>query len=268
MFQYDFIQRAFLAGAAISVITPILGLFLILRKQSLLADTLAHISLAGVALGMFLKVNPTWMTLLVVLIGAIVIEYLRQVYRDFSEVSVAFMTATGMAIALILVSLNSNENNFRIDHYLFGSIILITETEVYLLMGLALILVVAYLIFKKPLYVLTFDEATAHTSGLPVQWMSIIFSVITGVAISVMLPIIGSLLVSALVVIPSATAIKLSKSFNQAILMGVGINVVGISTGLTLSYHISTPPGASITLCFVVIFVMVSLWAKQFRSEK
>lgn len=268
MFQYDFIQRAFLAGGAIAIITPILGLLLILRKQSLLADTLAHISLAGVALGMFLKVNPTIMTLVVVLIGSIMIEYLRQIYRDFSEISVAFMTATGMAFALLLVSMNSNENNFRIDQYLFGSIILITETEVYLLIGLALFLLGAYLIFRKPLYVLTFDEATAHTSGLPVRWMSIIFSVVTGIAISIMMPIVGSLLVSALIVIPSATAIKISKSFSQAILIGMVINAFGISTGLTMSYHLATPPGASITICFVLIFILVSLWSRIVNRMK
>lgn len=268
MFQYDFIQRAFLAGAAIAVITPILGLLLILRKQSLLADTLAHISLAGVALGMVLGANPTWTTLLVVIIASIIIEYLRQVYRDFSEISVALMTSTGMAVALLLVGMNSSQNNFRIDQYLFGSIILITQTEVYFLIGLAIILGALYLIFRKPLYVLTFDEATAHTAGLPVKWMSIGFSIITGVAISVMMPIVGSLLVSALIVIPSATAIKVSKSFTAAILIGILTNAVGIFTGLTLSYHYDTPPGASITICFVLIFVVVSIWNRLYNAKK
>ena len=122
MFQYDFIQRAFIAGAAISLITPILGLFLILKRQSLMADTLSHISLAGVALGTFLGIMPTYTTLIVVIIGAILIEYLRQVYRDFSDVSVAIMMATGMAVALILMSLNTNSGTFQIDQYLFGQL--------------------------------------------------------------------------------------------------------------------------------------------------
>lgn len=258
MFQYDFIQRAFLAGAAISIITPILGLLLILRKQSLLADTLAHISLSGVALGLLFQVNPTYTTLFVVVIASIIIEYLRMVYRDFSEISVALMTATGMAVALVLVSLNSNQINFSIEQYLFGSIILITKEEVYLLVILAVMMLILYIVFRRPLYVLTFDEATAKTAGLPVRLISIIFSVITGVAISIMMPIVGTLLVSALIVIPSATAIKISNSFAKTIVMGIIINLIGIFLGLTMSYQIDTPPGASITLCFVVIFMLVS----------
>lgn len=260
MFQYDFIQRAFIAGAAISLITPIIGLLLILRRQSLMADTLAHISLAGVALGTILQVSPTYTTLLVVVLGSLAIEYLRTVYRNFSDVSVAIMMATGMAVALILVSLNTNTGSFRIDQYLFGSIILITAEEVTLLVILAVTLVILYTIFRKPLYVMSFDEAAAKTAGLPVRFISIIFSVVTGIAISIMMPIVGALLVSALVVIPSATAIKLSRSFTQTILIGIVINLIGIFSGLTLSYRFDTPPGASITLGFVLIFILVSLY--------
>lgn len=268
MFQYDFIQRAFLAGGAISVITPILGLLLILRRQSLMADTLAHVSLAGVALGMLLQVNPTYSTLFVVMIASLIIEYLRGVYRDFSEVSVALMTSTGMAVALLLININSSSTNFKIDQYLFGSIILITDEEVKLLIVLALLLVIVYAIFRRPLYVLTFDEATAQTAGLPVRLMSILFSVITGVAISIMMPIVGTLLVSALIVIPSATAIKISNSFTKTICVGVIINLIGIFFGLTMSYYYSTPPGASITLCFVVIFIIISLLGRISKLSK
>lgn len=268
MLQYDFIQRAFIAGFAIALITPILGLLLILRRQSLLADTLAHISLAGVALGIILKVNPTYTTLFVVVIASVIIEYLRMVYRDFSEVSVALMTATGMAVALVLVSLNSNTGSFNIEQYLFGSIILIRPEEVYLLVALAVVMLALYIVFRRPLYVLTFDEATAKTAGLPVKLMSIVFSVITGTAISIMMPIVGTLLVSALIVIPSATAIKISDSFTKTIIVGIVINLIGITTGITLSYHIGTPPGASITLCFVVIFMLVSLIYKVFNQSR
>ncbi|MCW6652337.1 metal ABC transporter permease [Aerococcaceae bacterium NML210727] len=271
MFQYDFIQRAFIAGAAMSIITPILGLLLILRRQSLMADTLSHVSLAGVAFGVILRLNPTYTTLVIVLVASILIEYLRVAYRDYSEISIALMMSAGMAVALVLMNLNRYATNFKIEQYLFGSIILITPEEVNLLIALATILVIAYLIFRKPLYVMSFDEATAHTSGLPVKWMSIIFSVITGVAVSIMMPIVGALLVSALIVIPAATAIKISKSFTQAIVIGIIINLMGIFMGLTASYQLDTPPGASITICFLLIFIGVSAseWLRtKFLSKK
>lgn len=259
MFQYDFIQRAFLAGIAMSFITPILGLFLILRKQSLLSDTLSHISLAGVALGLILQVSPTLTTLGVVVLASLGIEYLRTIYQNFSEVSVAIMMSSGMALALVLLGLNSASGVFKVDQFLFGSIILIQEQEVRLLIMLALVMVVLYVIFHRPLYVVSFDEATAQTSGLPVKLISTTFSVLTGVTISIMMPIVGALLVSALIIIPSATAIKLAKSFMQAIIIGMVINLVGILGGLYASFNFDTPPGASITLAFVFIFILVTL---------
>lgn len=260
MFQYDFIQRAFVAGIAMSLITPIIGLLLILRRQSLLSDTLSHISLVGVALGVLWRYHPTYTTLVVVIIASIVIEYLRVTYQHYSEISIALMMSAGMSIALVLMSFTQNTASFKVDQYLFGSILLVTQEEVYLLIGLALTMLVLYFVFRRPLYVMSFDEATAKTTGLPVKLMSIIFSVVTGVAISMMMPIVGVLLISALIVIPSATAIKLSKSFTQAIAIGIMINLIGIFLGLSASFHLDTPPGASITLCFILIFMIVSLW--------
>lgn len=268
LLQYDFIQRALIAGVAISFITPIIGLLLILRRQSLLADTLSHISLAGVALGMFLQTDPTMTTLIFVIIASIIIEYLRTVYSSFSEISVAIMMSAGMAIALVLVSLNSNSGNFQIDQYLFGSILLISPSEVKIILALSIVIVILYLIFRRTLYVMSYDEATAYTSGLPVRFISIVFSVLTGVAISIMMPIVGALVVSALVVIPSATAIKISNSFGKTIIVGVIINLIGIFSGIFASYHFDTPPGASITLVFIVIFVIVSIGAHLVTMRK
>lgn len=262
MFQYDFIQRAFLAGLAMSFITPILGLLLLLRRQSLMADTLSHISLAGVALGILLGSSPTYSTIFVVVIASVCIEYLRNVYRHFTEISVAMMMSAGMALALVLLSFNSNKGVFKVDQYLFGSIILIQEQEVRLLIGLALVILILYVIFRKPLYIMSFDEATAKTVGLPVRFISTCFSILTGVAISIMMPIVGALLVSALMVIPSATAIRLSRSFEQAIIIGFLINVTGIFLGLFASYRLDSPPGASITLIFLIIFIITSLFQK------
>lgn len=265
MFQLDFIQRALVAGMAIAVITPILGLLLILRRQSLMADTLAHVSLAGVSLGMLWQLNPTWTTLVVVVLVAILIEYLRGIYANYSEVSIAVTMSGGMALAFVLMSFADNATTFKIDQFLFGSIILITKGEVVVLIGLAVVILILYLIFRKPLYVFTFDEATAHTVGLPVRLMSTIFSVTTGVVISVMLPIVGALLVAAFLVVPSATSILISKSYSQSIVIGFFINFVGIILGIMASYHLDTPPGASITLAFIIIFLLVSLGNQWFK---
>lgn len=262
MFFYGFMQRAFQASFLIAIIAPILGLFLILRRQSLMADTLSHISLAGIALGLLLNINPTIMTLLIVVIAAVAIDYLRMLYKSYSEISIAIMMSAGMAVALVLMSLNDGGSSTSVQQYLFGSIVTISQEQVHLLMALFVMVVGLYLVFRKPMYVLTFDEDTAFTAGLPVKWMSIIFNVITGVTIAVIMPIVGALLVSAIIILPAAIAMRLSKSFNLVIVVGIVIGIIGMVTGLTTSYQYGTPPGATITLIFIFIFILTTIIKK------
>lgn len=262
MFFYGFMQRAFQASFLIAIIAPILGLFLILRRQSLMADTLSHISLAGIALGLLLNINPTIMTLLIVVIAAVAIDYLRMLYKSYSEISIAIMMSAGMAVALVLMSLNDGGSSTSVQQYLFGSIVTISQEQVHLLVALFVMVVGLYLVFRKPMYVLTFDEDTAFTAGLPVKWMSIIFNVITGVTIAVIMPIVGALLVSAIIILPAAIAMRLSKSFNLVIVVGIVIGIIGMVTGLTTSYQYGTPPGATITLIFIFIFILTTIIKK------
>lgn len=256
MFFYGFMQRAFTASILISVIAPILGLFLILRRQTLLADTLSHISLTGLALGLMLGINATWSNLAVVIFVAILLEYIRHLYRSYSEISISMLMSGGMAAALMIMSLNHTAS-VDLNTFLFGSIVTISSEQLYFLIVLTGIIVALYLLFKKPMYVLTFDEETAFTTGLPVRLMSIIFNVLTGVAIAIIMPIVGSLLVSAILILPAAIAMRISHSFRGVILMGMVIAMIGMFSGLYLSYNFGTPSGASVVSVFIGIFVIV-----------
>lgn len=268
MFFYGFMQRAFQASTLIAIIAPILGLTLILRRQSLLADTLSHVSLAGVALGMLIGVNPTITTIFVVILVAVGMEYLRTVFRGYSEISIAILMSTGMAVALVLMSLVSGQQTTSIEQFLFGSIVTIDQEQIFVLFILTVSLVVLYLIFRRPLYVLLFDEDTASTAGLPVRWISLFISIITGIAISVIMPITGTLLVSAILILPAAIAMRLVNSFKQVIWVGIGIGLIGMYSGLFASYQFGTPPGATITLMFVALFVLTSVFKAIKISNK
>ncbi len=267
MFFYGFMQRAFQASFLISLIAPILGLFLILRRQSLMADTLSHVSLAGVALGMLIGVNPTVTNILVVVAIAILLEYLRLIYRSYSEISIAILMSGGMAVALVLMGLNGGGATLTVDQFLFGSIVTISQEQVWMLLALTIIIGILYSIFRKPMYILTFDEDTAFTAGLPIKLMSILFNVLTGVTIAVIMPIVGALLVSAILILPAAISMRLSKSFTGVILIGIVIAVFGMITGLISSYQYGTPPGATITLIFIGVFV-VTLVFEKFKVKK
>ncbi|WEG73420.1 metal ABC transporter permease [Vagococcus intermedius] len=259
MLSYEFMRRALLAASFMAIIAPLLGVFLVVRRQSLLADTLSHVSLAGIALGFFINLNPTITTLVVVIISAVILEYLRTVYSTYSEVSTAILMSGGLATALVLMNANKGDSSMRIQQYLFGSIVTISWDQVKILGVLLLFLVVIFILFKRPMYVMTFDEDTAHVDGLPVRWMSLLFNVLTGVAITVMIPIAGALLVSAIMVLPAAIAMRLGSSFNKVLGISVIIGLIGMLSGLVTSYEVDTPPGATITLIFILMFFLVML---------
>lgn len=258
LLSYEFMRRAFLAAIFIAGIAPMLGVFLVIRRQSLMADTLSHVSLAGVALGFFLNLNPTGTTLMVVVIAAIIMEYLQNMYSSYSEISIAILMAAGLAIALVLMSLAPGNSAVSIQSYLFGSIVTITWQQVIFLGILFVLVGVLFLLFKRPMYVLTFDEDIAAVDGLPVRMMSMIFNVVTGVAIAIMIPIAGALLISAIMVLPAAIGMRVGKSFNIVILVSVLVGFIGMIGGLTGSYYLDTPPGATITLGFILLFLVIN----------
>ncbi|WP_315044222.1 metal ABC transporter permease [uncultured Enterococcus sp.] len=259
LLSYEFMRRAFLAAIFIAGIAPMLGVFLVIRRQSLMADTLSHVSLAGVALGFFLNLNPSLTTLLIVVIAAIILEYLRTLYRSYSEISIAILMSGGLALALVLMNLSGGNSATSIQSYLFGSIVTITQEQVWILGFLFLVVFALFFLFKRPMYILTFDEDTAHVDGLPVRVMSMLFNVLTGVAIAMMIPIAGALLISAIMVLPAAISMRLGKSFNAVILISVVIGMIGMMSGLTSSFYLDTPPGATITLVFIALFLVINL---------
>lgn len=259
IFSYDFMQRALLAVIAISIFSPILGIFLILRRQSLLSDTLSHVSLAGVAFGILLGMSTTWSTIIVVTIAAILLEYLRTVYKHYMEIATAILMSLGLAISLIVIS-KAHNTSMSLEQYLFGSIITISSDQVVSLFIIALIILILTFLFIKPMYILTFDEDTAFVDGLPVKWMSLAFNIITGIAIALTIPAAGALLVSTIMVLPASIAMRLGKNFISVILIGIGIGFVGMVIGILLSYTWETPASATITIIFISIFIIINLF--------
>jgi len=268
MLSFEFMQRAFLSALMMSIIAPLLGIFLVIRRQSLLADTLSHVSLSGVALGLLLGVNPSLSTIVVVIVAAIFLEYLRRVYKSYSEISIAILMSGGLAFALILMSLNQGTTIQSINQFLFGSIITISWNQVYQLIGLFVIVSILFVLFRRVMYVVTFDEDIAQIDGLNINLVSILFNVICGIAIALMIPIAGALLVSAIMVLPAAIGMRLGKTFSVVILSGIVVGMIGTLSGLSASFYLETPPGASITVVFILIFMLVNIYKKVRMSLK
>ncbi|WP_172257241.1 metal ABC transporter permease [Saccharibacillus deserti] len=273
MLAYEFMQRAFLAGALIGLIAPVLGVYLMLRRQVLMADTLSHVSLAGVAAGSLLGVNPSLGGFAAAVIAALLIERLRSVYRTYAEVPVAIMMTGGLALAVVLMSFGRTLSQ-SFNAYLFGSIVAVSETQLWLIGGAAAAGLLFFIVFRRPLYDLTFDGEAAGISGVPVRALSIAFSVLTGMTVAAAMPIVGVLLVSALLVLPAALALRIAGGFFSAIVIAVLVGLTGIFSGLALSYTENTPPGGTIALILLAFLLLgmalrkAGLWISRRRHGK
>ncbi len=254
MLHYDFMQRAFFAGALIAVIASVLGVYLLLRRQALMADMLSHVSLAGIAAGALLHLNPTVSGFVVALVGAVAVEYVRRTYKSYSEISIAIIMVGGLSTAVILMSMNSAVNK-SFSSYLFGSVVAVNRTELLLMLAVTVLGAVFFYLLRRPLYQMTFDEDTAKTNGLPVKWISMGFSVLTGMIVAAAMPIVGVLLVSSLIVLPASLAIRIAPSFRAALWIAMIAALCGVFSGLTASYEFSTPPGATIALSLLLMLL-------------
>lgn len=259
--HYSFMQQALLAVAAMSLFSPVLGVFLILRRQSLLSDTLGHVSLAGVALGVLLKISPTWSTIAVVILASLLLEYVGTIYKSFMELGTAILMAAGLAVAMIVMSKTSS-SSVSLEQYLFGSIVTISERQVIGLFFMALVVAALTTVFLRPMYILTFDPDIAFSEGMKVRAASIAFNVLTGIAISLMIPAVGALLVSTIMILPASIALQLGKSFRTVMFSGIIICLLGMTTGIFTSYYAETPASATITMVFIAVFAAVNLFKK------
>lgn len=256
--NYSFMQQALYAVIAMSLFAPILGTFLILRRQSLLSDTLSHVSLAGVALGVVLGISPTPATIVVVIISAIFLEYLRTIYKNFMELGTAIIMSAGLAVAMIVMSKTSS-SSISLESYLFGSIVTVSKTQIQSLFLIAGLVIFMTILFFRPMYIMTFDEDIARAEGLNVKFVSISFNILTGIAIALMIPAVGALLVSTIIILPASIALKIGKSFKTVMLSGIIICFLGMLVGIFVSYYAQTPASATITIIFIVIFMIMNL---------
>ncbi|KKP85000.1 MAG: ABC-type transporter, integral membrane subunit [Candidatus Moranbacteria bacterium GW2011_GWF2_35_54] len=254
IFEYDFILRGIVAGLIIGVVVPLIGIFLVLKRYSLIADTLAHVSLAGVALGLFFGLNPIVTALGSSVVASVAIEKLRNTKKIYGESALALFLSGSLALAVVILSL-ARGFNANLFSYLFGSIVTVGIKDVYLILILAVITAVVLFIFFKELLYTTFDEDSAKVSGIQTEKINIILIVLTSLAVSLAIPIVGVLLISALIVIPVITALQLKKDFFRTILWAEFFSLFSI-----MNLNLST--SGTIVLVMLAIFMLVFLFKK------
>lgn len=262
IFQYSFMIRAFLAGMMIAVIAPLIGSFLVIRRFSLIADTLAHVALAGVAIGLLMGTQPMITTVVVTVLAAIAIEKLRRSKDISGEAVLAMFLPGGLALSIVLISL-AHGFNANLFSYLFGSITTVSETDMWQILGLGILtLVTITLLYKKLLYS-SFDEESARVAGVPVGRVNTVLVVLTAVTVSLSMRVVGVLLIGALMVIPVVTGMQVGRSFMQSIYYAVGFALAVVVGGLFLAYYLNLPVGGVIVLLALGIFGVVAMVKKH-----
>jgi len=264
IFQYSFILRGLEAGIIVAFIAPLIGIFLVLRRYSLIADTLSHISLAGVAMAFLFGWNPIITTIGVTTLSSIGIEKLRNTKHIYGESALALFLSGGLALATVLLSLGKGFNS-NLLNYLFGSIVTVTTNDVLTIFILAIVIVVLIILFYKELVYITFDEESAKVSGLPVRFINTLFIMLVALTISLAIPIIGILLITALIVIPVVTALQLRRSFMRTIIYSEIISILSVVSGIFISYYFNLSTGGTIVLLMLGIFLIVMLSKKVFK---
>jgi len=255
---FDFMQRAFAAGAMTAIICPAIGVFLVPRRLSLIADTLAHVALAGVALGLLVGVSPLLGALVVTVVGALGIERLRARGALAGDASLAVFLSGGFALAVVLISL---ARGFNADLFavLFGSILTVSPADIWLIVALAALVGLAIGAFYQQLFAVTMNEDLARTSGVPVAALNLMLTLLTALTTVVAMRMVGVLLVSAMIVIPTLTGFALGRSFRQAMAIGIVMALVSVASGLIAAYYLRLAAGGAIVLTALLIFAAASL---------
>ena len=255
MFEYEFMQRAFVAGLFIAILASISGTFIVLKRYSLMSETLAHSALVGVAVGLVGGYNPLWVAVIVAILSAWLIEYLRSSFELYSDAILSIILSGSLALAVIIVSLGGAFNN-SLFSYLFGSILSVTQEDVYTIMIFGSISLVLLLLFSKELYFICYDEEVAQTSGIKVKLLNFLLVSVVAIIIALSIRVVGSLLIGALMVIPTAGALQYRVGFKNTMLISLFFALFSVSFGMTLSYHFSLPSGATIVLSVIALFII------------
>ncbi len=255
MFEYEFMQRAFLAGLIISILASVSGTFVVLKRYSMISETLAHSALVGVAVGLVAGYNPLWMAVVVAILSAWLIEYLRSSFALYSDSILAIMLSGSLAIAVIIVSLGGAFNN-SLFSYLFGSILSVSSEDVVTIASFGTFALALLLIFSKELYFIAYDEEVAKTSGVRVKLLNYLLVTVVAIIIALSIRVVGSLLIGALMVIPTVAALQYRRGFLHTVLISLVFAILSVLVGMTLSFYFSLPSGATIVLSVLVIFIL------------
>ncbi|MFF7810965.1 metal ABC transporter permease [Streptomyces sp. NPDC007945] len=263
-----FMQRALLAAVLVGITAPAVGIYLVQRRQALMGDGIGHVAMTGVGLGFLLNSSPVWMATLVAVAGSVAMELIRAYGKTRGDLALALLFYGGMAGGVLLINLSPTGSNANLTSYLFGSLSTVSSEDVTAISVLAAFVVLVTVGLRRQLFAVSQDEEFARVTGLPVRLLNLLIAVTAAVTVTVAMRVVGLLLVSALMVVPVAAAQQLTKSFRATFVIAVATGVTVTLAGTVTTYYADVPPGSTIVLYAIGVFVLLTLLAAPLARRR
>lgn len=264
IFHYGFVQRAMIAGVLIAAVSALLGMFLVLRRFSLIGDGLAHTTFGSVAVVLLIGISPLYVTLAalpLVMIASLAIFKLTSSIKINADAAIGIVSSLGIAAGIIFASLSGG---FNVDllSYLFGNILTVNNTELFLSFIVFLIVVAMVIYFYDDLFAVTFDQELAQSMGVNTRRINVMLFLLTAIAAVLAMKVAGIMLVSALLILPALTALQLSVSFRATMIAAISFSILAVVCGIIFAFLLNLPAGATIVL-FNIFFLLLVFAAKK-----
>ncbi len=259
LLDYDFMRRALLAALLVGIAAPMVGVFLVQRRLSLIGDGMGHVALAGVAVGVFTDTAPVLTALVAAVLAAVLIELIRARGRTSGDVALAVMFYGGIALGVVIISKSTSSTPANLTAYLFGAITTTSNGDLWVFAVLAVVVVATTWLLRPRFFAVANDEEYARATGMHVTALNLVLAILTAVTVVVSMRIVGLLLISALMIVPNAAAQLLAGSFRTAIRYAVAIGVISSVGGVTGSFYAETPSGGTIVIVAIGIFLLASI---------
>lgn len=257
MFSYSFMVRAMVVGGLVALIASILGVVLVLKRYSMIGDGLSHVGFGAMAISLAFNEAPLVFAIPIVIVAAFLLLRVSENSKIKGDAAIGLISSSSLAIGMIVNAL-SNGTNIDLNSYMFGSILAIEKSEMVLCVVLGIVIIGVFIFFYNPIFAITFDENFAKATGLKVEVYKTVLSILTALTIVIGMRIMGTLLISSLIIFPALSAMRITKKFKRVMIISVIISLICFFAGLVASYLIEIPTGASIVVSNLIMFLFMS----------
>lgn len=263
-FNYSFMVNALLVGVLIAICCALLGVVLVLKRFSMIGDGLSHVSFGALSVAAVLNISmPLYFALPVVMVAAFFLLRLTENSKINTDAAIAVISSSALAIGVFFASINGT--NINLQQYMFGSILSITETDIAISIALSVVVILLYILFYNKVFAITFDEGFAYATGIRTKLYNTLISLLTAVTIVIGMRLLGTLLISAMIIFPALTSMRLCKRFFSVVIMSVLVSVVCVVSGLLTSFYCAEVPVSATIVIFNLIIFIVFLLTAQFK---